>query len=174
MGNGGLHGLWASAALLSRGTSPQQVPSTQDTTRHLWPLLDFPVPSGNIISLGGDRGSYRIPTPLQVPLTAEQLRTVEGYVQEAVGQDKAVYMEEVPLARTAHVPGLRSLDEVSGGRAIPRPRHPSRVADSPDPSFPQVYPDPVRVVSVGVPVAHALAPASQAALQTSVELCCGT
>lgn len=38
----------------------------------------------------------------------------------------------------------------------------------------QVYPDPVRVVSVGVPVAHALHPASQAALQTSVELCCGT
>ncbi|XP_065769024.1 alanine--tRNA ligase, mitochondrial isoform X2 [Muntiacus reevesi] len=38
----------------------------------------------------------------------------------------------------------------------------------------QVYPDPVRVVSVGVPVAHALDPASQAALQTSVELCCGT
>uniref|UniRef100_A0A8C5KTN9 Alanine--tRNA ligase n=1 Tax=Jaculus jaculus TaxID=51337 RepID=A0A8C5KTN9_JACJA len=37
-----------------------------------------------------------------------------------------------------------------------------------------VYPDPVRVVSVGVPVAQALAPASQAALQTSVELCCGT
>lgn len=39
---------------------------------------------------------------------------------------------------------------------------------------PQVYPDPVRVVSVGVPVAQALAPASQHALQTSVELCCGT
>lgn len=42
------------------------------------------------------------------------------------------------------------------------------------PSHPQVYPDPVRVVSVGVPVARALDPASQAALQTSVELCCGT
>lgn len=100
------------------------------------------------------RGSHLNPERLrfdvatQAPLTTEQLRTVENYVQEAVGQDKAVYMEEVPLAHTAHIPGLRSLDEV--------------------------YPDPVRVVSVGVPVAHALAPASQHALQTSVELCCGT
>lgn len=34
-------------------------------------------------------------------------------MQEAVGQDEAVYMEEVALAHTAHVPGLRSLDEVS-------------------------------------------------------------
>lgn len=51
--------------------------------------------------------------PPQAPLTTEQLQTVESYVQEAVGQDKAVYMEEVPLAHTAHIPGLRSLDEVS-------------------------------------------------------------
>ncbi|XP_061052114.1 alanine--tRNA ligase, mitochondrial isoform X2 [Eubalaena glacialis] len=84
----------------------------------------------------------------EAALTPEQLRAVEGTVQKAVGQDEAVYMEEVALARTACVPGLRSLDEV--------------------------YPDPVRVVSVGVPVAQALNPASQAALQTSVELCCGT
>uniref|UniRef100_A0A8C0KEH7 Alanine--tRNA ligase n=1 Tax=Canis lupus dingo TaxID=286419 RepID=A0A8C0KEH7_CANLU len=100
------------------------------------------------------RGSHLNPERLrfdvatQAPLTPEQLQAVEGTVQEAVGQDEAVYMEEVALAHTAHVPGLRSLDEV--------------------------YPDPVRVVSVGVPVARALDPASQAALQTSVELCCGT
>ncbi|XP_029417451.1 alanine--tRNA ligase, mitochondrial isoform X2 [Nannospalax galili] len=90
----------------------------------------------------------RFDVATQTPLTTEQLQAVESTVQEAVGQDKAVYMEEVPLAHTAHIPGLRSLEEV--------------------------YPDPVRVVSVGVPVAHALAAASQAALQTSVELCCGT
>uniref|UniRef100_A0A673TBU6 Alanine--tRNA ligase n=1 Tax=Suricata suricatta TaxID=37032 RepID=A0A673TBU6_SURSU len=100
------------------------------------------------------RGSHLNPERLrfdvatQAPLTPEQLRAVEGAVQEAVGQDEAVYVEEVALAHTARVPGLRSLDEV--------------------------YPDPVRVVSVGVPVANALDPASQAALQTSVELCCGT
>ncbi|ELW65622.1 Alanyl-tRNA synthetase, mitochondrial [Tupaia chinensis] len=101
-----------------------------------------------------ERGSHLSPERLrfdvasQAPLTPEQLRTVEGIVQEAVQQDKAVYVEEVALALTAQVPGLRSLDEV--------------------------YPDPVRVVSVGVPVAHALDPTSQASLQTSVELCCGT
>ncbi|XP_007107677.2 alanine--tRNA ligase, mitochondrial isoform X5 [Physeter macrocephalus] len=100
------------------------------------------------------RGSHlnpewlRFDVATQAPLTPEQLRAVEGTVQKAVGQDEAVYVEEVALARTARVPGLRSLDEV--------------------------YPDPVRVVSVGVPVAQALNPASQAALQTSVELCCGT
>uniref|UniRef100_A0A8D0K8E5 Alanine--tRNA ligase n=1 Tax=Sus scrofa TaxID=9823 RepID=A0A8D0K8E5_PIG len=100
------------------------------------------------------RGSHLSPERLrfdvatQAPLTPKQLQAVEDTVQEAVGRDEAVYMEEVALARTTHVPGLRSLDEV--------------------------YPDPVRVVSVGVPVAHALEPASQAALQTSVELCCGT
>ncbi|XP_012598837.2 alanine--tRNA ligase, mitochondrial [Microcebus murinus] len=100
------------------------------------------------------RGSHLNPERLrfdvatQAPLTPEQLRAVECTVQEAVGLDQAVYVEEVALALTAHVPGLRSLDEV--------------------------YPDPVRVVSVGVPVACALDPASQAALQTSVELCCGT
>ena len=36
-------------------------------------------------------------------------------MQKAVGQDEAVYVEEVALARTAHVPGLRSLDEVCWG-----------------------------------------------------------
>lgn len=113
--------------------------------------------------------------PSQTPLTTEQLRTVESYVQEAVGQDKPVYMEEVPLAHTARIPGLRSLDEVSCKPAIPG-CFPSlhRYLTALVPPSPQVYPDPVRVVSVGVPVAQALAPASQAALQTSVELCCGT
>ncbi|XP_008261210.3 alanine--tRNA ligase, mitochondrial [Oryctolagus cuniculus] len=100
------------------------------------------------------RGSHIRPERLrfdvttQAPLTAEQLRTVEATVLEAVERDEAVYVEEVALALTTRVPGLRSLDEV--------------------------YPDPVRVVSVGVPVAYALEPASQAALRTSVELCCGT
>ncbi|XP_036270788.1 alanine--tRNA ligase, mitochondrial isoform X2 [Pipistrellus kuhlii] len=100
------------------------------------------------------RGSHLSPERLrfdvatQAPLTPEQLRAVESTVQEAVRRDEAVYMEEVALALTAHVPGLRCLDEV--------------------------YPDPVRVVSVGVPVAQTLDPASQAALRTSVELCCGT
>lgn len=34
-------------------------------------------------------------------------------MRDAVAQDKPVYVEDVALARTAHVPGLRCLDEVS-------------------------------------------------------------
>ncbi|XP_074899057.1 alanine--tRNA ligase, mitochondrial isoform X6 [Buteo buteo] len=36
------------------------------------------------------------------------------------------------------------------------------------------YPDPVRIVSLGVPVESVLTCNSEAAMQTSVELCCGT
>lgn len=38
----------------------------------------------------------------------------------------------------------------------------------------QEYPDPVRIVSLGVPVETVLTCDSEAARQTSVELCCGT
>lgn len=85
----------------------------------------LPVPRGDITSpFHGQQFPNRFlwlcfPAPPQAPLTAEQLRTVESHVQEAVGQDEAVYVEEVPLAHTAHVPGLRSLDEVSGRRVTP-------------------------------------------------------
>jgi alanyl-tRNA synthetase len=97
-------------------------------------------------------------------------------VQEAVGQNEPVYMEEVPLALTAHIPGLRSLDEVSWGALFMEMARPLQACpeDFLLSSHPQVYPDPVRVVSVGVSVAQALEPASQAALYTSMELCCGT
>lgn len=128
---------------------------------------------------GADAVSLPLP---QSPLTPEQLRTIEDTVQEAVQQDKPVYMEEVPLELTACIPGLRSLEEVSRATLlvamavldIPSGSYLSSTSHySPAPPL-QVYPDPVRVVSVGVPVACALDPMSQAALQASVELCCGT
>lgn len=95
------------------------------------------------------RSSYQIctccsvsPHP-QAPLTTEQLRTVESYVQEVVGQDKPVYMEEVPLAHTAHIPGLRSLDEVSHRRVIPEGFPcPSQAANNPCPTFLSGVPRP--------------------------------
>lgn len=34
-------------------------------------------------------------------------------MRDAVAQDEPVYMEDVALVHTAHVPGLRCLDEVS-------------------------------------------------------------
>uniref|UniRef100_A0A452HJ50 Alanine--tRNA ligase n=1 Tax=Gopherus agassizii TaxID=38772 RepID=A0A452HJ50_9SAUR len=84
----------------------------------------------------------------QAPVTMQQLQEVEGVIQEVVDQNEIVYMAEVPLALASGIQGLRTMDEV--------------------------YPDPVRVVSVGVPIENALMPNSQAAMQTSVELCCGT
>lgn len=79
------------------------------------------------------------PHPSQTPLTTEQLRTIESYVREVVGQDKPVFMEEVPLAHTAQIPGLRSLDEVSRRRVIPEGSPspcPSKAADGPLPHLP--------------------------------------
>uniref|UniRef100_A0A8C8VGV8 alanine--tRNA ligase n=1 Tax=Pelusios castaneus TaxID=367368 RepID=A0A8C8VGV8_9SAUR len=84
----------------------------------------------------------------KAPVTTQQLREVEGVIQEMVERNETVYMGEVPLALASGVQGLRTIDEV--------------------------YPDPVRVVSVGVPIESALTLNSQAAMQTSVELCCGT
>ncbi|NXJ06813.1 SYAM protein, partial [Odontophorus gujanensis] len=82
------------------------------------------------------------------PVTMEQLQQVEKVVQDVIKRNEAVYMAEVPLALARRVQGLRALDEG--------------------------YPDPVRIVSLGVPVETLLTSNSQAAMQTSVELCCGT
>ncbi|XP_031417839.1 alanine--tRNA ligase, mitochondrial [Clupea harengus] len=61
-------------------------------------------------------------------------------------EDQQVHMQEVPLALANQIPGLRMVDEV--------------------------YPDPVRVVSVAVPVSDLLNGSSER--PTSAELCCGT
>ncbi|XP_006126589.2 alanine--tRNA ligase, mitochondrial isoform X2 [Pelodiscus sinensis] len=84
----------------------------------------------------------------KAPVTMQQLQEIEGVIQEVVAQNESVYMAEAPLALASGIQGLRTMDEV--------------------------YPDPVRVVSVGVPLERVLTPNSQAAMQTSVELCCGT
>ncbi|KAM5126691.1 alanine--tRNA ligase, mitochondrial-like [Mantella aurantiaca] len=81
-------------------------------------------------------------------VTGQQLQEVENILQNLIGQNQEVYTAEIPLSDTRDVPGLRRMDEV--------------------------YPDPVRVISVGVPIQEVLSPESRAAQQTSVELCCGT
>ncbi|KAL3995717.1 nicolin-1 [Sarotherodon galilaeus] len=83
-----------------------------------------------------------------------------------------VHSQELPLQRARGISGLRTVDEVSSGFAfwvtccltccLTCHRH----------LFLQVYPDPVRVVSVEVPVTELLDERSER--QTSVELCCGT
>ncbi|KAF5893413.1 alanine--tRNA ligase, mitochondrial, partial [Clarias magur] len=79
-------------------------------------------------------------------LSVSQLQEVEQTIQTIIQQNDVVHTQEVPLARANQIAGLRTVDEV--------------------------YPDPVRVVSVGVPVSELLT--GDAQKHTSVELCCGT
>ncbi|XP_030801252.1 alanine--tRNA ligase, mitochondrial [Camarhynchus parvulus] len=81
-------------------------------------------------------------------VTVEQLQQVEQVVQDLIQKNEVVHMAEVPLTLARRVQGLRAVDEG--------------------------YPDPVRIVSLGVPVENVLTCDSKAAMQTSVELCCGT
>ncbi|XP_049686968.1 alanine--tRNA ligase, mitochondrial isoform X3 [Accipiter gentilis] len=82
------------------------------------------------------------------PVTVEQLQQVEQVVQDVIKRNEVVHTAEVPLMLARRVRGLRAVDEG--------------------------YPDPVRIVSLGVPVENVLTCNSEAAMQTSVELCCGT
>ncbi|XP_053160700.1 alanine--tRNA ligase, mitochondrial isoform X2 [Hemicordylus capensis] len=82
------------------------------------------------------------------PVQTQHLRDIEDVMQEVIKRNEFVYTAEVPVKLTSGVQGLRKLDEV--------------------------YPDVVRVVSVGIPVEKVLAQESKDALRTSVELCCGT
>uniref|UniRef100_A0AAR2JBP0 alanine--tRNA ligase n=1 Tax=Pygocentrus nattereri TaxID=42514 RepID=A0AAR2JBP0_PYGNA len=76
-------------------------------------------------------------------LNVSQLQEVERMVQDIIHQNDVVHMQEVPLARANQIAGLRTVDEV--------------------------YPDPVRVVSVGVAASELLS--NQKHKHTSVELC---
>ncbi|XP_043543313.1 alanine--tRNA ligase, mitochondrial isoform X4 [Chiloscyllium plagiosum] len=98
------------------------------------------------------RGSHitadrlRFDYSIKTPVTGQQLETVEQIVRDVICRDESVYTAEVPLNQVNCIKGLRSIDEV--------------------------YPDPVRVVSVGLPVNQLLH--SNNKQHTSVELCCGT
>ncbi|XP_056136771.1 alanine--tRNA ligase, mitochondrial [Lampris incognitus] len=98
------------------------------------------------------RGSHvtadrlRFDFSVKASLSISQLKQLDCFVQDVVTENQTVYVEEIPLDRASTIPGLRTIDEV--------------------------YPDPVRVVSVGVPISELLD--SRTDRQTSVELCCGT
>ncbi|XP_069578112.1 alanine--tRNA ligase, mitochondrial [Brachyistius frenatus] len=79
-------------------------------------------------------------------LSVSQLQQVETCVNDIISANQIVHSQEVPLQRARSIGGLRTVDEV--------------------------YPDPVRVVSVEVPVSDLLD--NQTDRRTSVELCCGT
>ncbi|VDK41872.1 unnamed protein product [Anisakis simplex] len=83
-------------------------------------------------------------------LTVTQVREAEQLAQQMVETQANVFAKEAPLAEAREVNGLRAV-------------------------FDEAYPDPVRVVSVGVRVEDLLAnPSSDLAVNTAVEFCGGT
>ncbi len=84
------------------------------------------------------------------PVAPEQLAQVERIVSDQIAKDLTVYAEPAPLYVAKNISALRAV-------------------------FGEAYPDPVRVVSIGQPVADLLdSPGSPAWQEISVEFCGGT
>ncbi|CAL8073181.1 unnamed protein product [Calicophoron daubneyi] len=83
-------------------------------------------------------------------LSGEELSKIENIVETVILSEKPVYTADVSLPVAKSIQGVRAV-------------------------FGEVYPDPVRVVSVGVPVPALVSdPTGPAGAQTSVEFCGGT
>ncbi|CBY38956.1 unnamed protein product [Oikopleura dioica] len=102
------------------------------------------------------KGSLVAPERLRFDFTAggalkpAQIKQVEEICNEVITRGGAVHCQVSPLAQSKAIQGLRAM-------------------------FDETYPDPVRVVSIGVPVNELLEnPTSGAADKTSVEFCGGT
>nr|CDS33215.1 alanyl tRNA synthetase cytoplasmic [Hymenolepis microstoma] len=86
----------------------------------------------------------------KLALTKREVQAVEKASQRMVSSGQPIYAEDVPLVDAKAINGLRAV-------------------------FGEVYPDPVRVVSVGVPVEKLISEKDgDKATRTSVELCGGT
>jgi len=84
------------------------------------------------------------------PVTDEQIRAIETIVRDALARDLTVHADAAPLDEAKQINGLRAV-------------------------FGEVYPDPVRVVSIGAPVDDLLTnPAEDKWRSHSVEFCGGT
>ena len=84
------------------------------------------------------------------PVDAETLAKIELKVQHDIGEDLTVYADTAPLYVARNVKGLRAV-------------------------FGEQYPDPVRVVSVGVPIRDLLDSTDSGAWgEVSIEFCGGT
>uniref|UniRef100_A0A8C7XT24 alanine--tRNA ligase n=1 Tax=Oryzias sinensis TaxID=183150 RepID=A0A8C7XT24_9TELE len=97
---------------------------------------------GSHVSADRLRFDFSVKGSLSIP----QLQQVERCVHDIVTANQIVHTMELPVQRAKSIRGLRTVDEV--------------------------YPDPVRVVSLHVPVSELLD--SPTDKDTSVELCCGT
>jgi len=83
-------------------------------------------------------------------MTVKQVKEAEQIAQKMIQSDVPVYARETGLSVAKGIQGLRAV-------------------------FDETYPDPVRVVSIGIPVETLEAdPTSPAGLETSVEFCGGT
>ncbi|KAG1664300.1 Alanine--tRNA ligase, cytoplasmic [Nymphon striatum] len=110
-----------------------------------------------ILSSDADqRGSLVAPDRLRFDFTnkgavsPEQLKNVEGIANELIKKNGVVYAKEVPLPIAKSIQGLRAV-------------------------FDETYPDPVRVLSIGVPVENLISdPLGPNGTTTSVEFCGGT
>lgn len=109
--------------------------------------------------LGGgteQRGSLVVPEKLRfdfnckTSMTMGQLAQTEFLMKDIIQKNMPIYAKEIPLSTAKSIRGLRSV-------------------------FDEVYPDPVRVLSFGVPVDELETnPSGEAGELTSVELCGGT
>ena len=102
------------------------------------------------------RGSLVAPDKLRFDFTANKAMTVaqvkkaEEVANELINKNEEVYAKETPLALAKAIQGLRAV-------------------------FDETYPDPVRVVSIGVPVETMTKdPTGPSGTRTSVEFCGGT
>lgn len=83
-------------------------------------------------------------------MTVSQVKQTEKIAQEVIAKNEEVFAKDSSLASAKAIQGLRAV-------------------------FNETYPDPVRVVSIGIPVDDLLAdPASPAGNNTSIEFCGGT
>ncbi|XP_018606970.1 alanine--tRNA ligase, cytoplasmic-like [Scleropages formosus] len=117
-------------------------------------ILNFALRS--VLGEADQRGSLVAPDRLRFDFTAKgamstvEVQRTEEMACTMIHEAKSVYAMEVPLAAAKAIQGLRAV-------------------------FDETYPDPVRVVSIGVPVPDLLAdPSGPAASLTSVEFCGGT
>lgn len=109
--------------------------------------------------LGNDsdqRGSLVMPDRLRFdftnkgPMTVQQIKSVEDQIKTIIDNNKKVYAKHTSLALAKKINGLRAM-------------------------FDEHYPDPVRVVSVGVPVEELESnPDGPSGVETSVEFCGGS
>lgn len=111
----------------------------------------------NVLGSDSDqKGSLVMPDRLRFdftykgPMSSAQLKDTETQVKNIINSNKKVYIKHLSLSQAKKINGLRCM-------------------------FDEQYPDPVRVVSVGIPVEELEKnPDGQAGFQTSIEFCGGS